>query len=207
MSILLDAGASPSASHDICGRDSLRFLSTWAGPIEEACSPTTFSCVGETRDDEGAVNAADDEIEAAMAKVVAIHLLELFILPLCCFFFVKKWREVDDALDSASRGETPFAKLASFLGGKGGSLKRLDTLGYETTFVLEGYVCRGGNVRLMKRFDTEWAVFAENDKGDNYIQVGTAPTRPSYQDVDQMLQDNNISFKYARDIGLAPKLE
>ena len=86
-------------------------------------------------------------------------------------------------------------------------MKRLDTLGYETTFVLEGYVCRGGNVRLMKRFDTEWAVFAENDKGDNYIQVGTAPTRPSYQDVDQMLQDNNISFKYARDIGLAPKLE
>mmetsp|Transcript_8960 Transcript_8960/g.22613 ORF Transcript_8960/g.22613 Transcript_8960/m.22613 type:complete len:373 (+) Transcript_8960:159-1277(+) len=118
-----------------------------------------------------------------------------------------QWREVDDALDSASRGETPLAKLASFLGGKGGSLKRLDTLGYETTFVLEGYVCRGGNVRLMKRFDTEWAVFAENDNGDNYIQVGTSPTRPSYQDVDKMLQDNNISFKYARDIGLAPKLE
>jgi Domain of unknown function (DUF1995) len=117
-----------------------------------------------------------------------------------------QWRIVDDALDSASRSETPFGKFASFLGGKGNSLKRLDTLGFETTFVLEGYVCRGGNVRLIKRFDTEWAVFAENDAGDNYIQVGTSPERPSYQDVDQMLQAKGVSFKYARDIGLAPKL-
>jgi hypothetical protein len=117
-----------------------------------------------------------------------------------------QWRIVDDALDTASRSESPLGKFASFLGGKGNSLKRLEALGFEATFVLEGYVCRGGNVRLIKRFDTEWVVFAENDAGDNYIKVGKSPTRPSYQDVDKMLQDKGVSFKYARDIGLAPKL-
>ena len=74
-----------------------------------------------------------------------------------------QWRIIDDALDQASRSETPFGKFASFLGGKGNSLRRLEELGYENVFILEGYVCRGGNVRLVKRFDTEWCVFAEND--------------------------------------------
>jgi hypothetical protein len=117
-----------------------------------------------------------------------------------------QWRIIDDALDQASRSEGAFGKLASFLGGKGNSLRRLEELGFETVFVLEGYVCRGGNVRLVKRFDTDWAVFAENDAGTDYIPVGTMTTRPSYQDVDKMLEDKGISLKYARDIGLAPKL-
>ncbi|KAG7337979.1 DUF1995 domain containing protein [Nitzschia inconspicua] len=117
-----------------------------------------------------------------------------------------QWRIVDDALDKASRSEGAFGKFASFLGGKGGSLRRLEELGFETVFVLEGYVCRGGNVRIVHRFDSEWAVFAENDAGTDYIRVGGMPERPSYQDVDKMLEEKGISLKYARDIGLAPKL-
>ena len=110
------------------------------------------------------------------------------------------------ALDSASRSEGVLGNLASFLGGKGNSLRRLEALGFEPTLTLEGYVCRGGNVRLVKRFDTEWAVFAENDAATDYILVGTSEARPTYQDVDTMLSDKGISLKYARDIGLAPKL-
>lgn len=117
-----------------------------------------------------------------------------------------QWRIVDDALDTASRSEGALGMFASFLGGKGNSLRRLESLGFEATFVLEGYVCRGGNVRMVKRFDTDYAVFAENDAGTDYIQVGTAPSRPTYQDVDEMLQEKGIGLKYARDIGLAPKL-
>jgi hypothetical protein len=117
-----------------------------------------------------------------------------------------QWRIVDDALDKASRSDTPLGRVASFLGGKGGSLRRLEEMGYEAVFVLEGYVCRGGNVRLVKRFDTDWAVFAENDAGTDYVRVGGMPDRPSYQDVDKMLEGMGISLKYARDIGLAPKL-
>lgn len=117
-----------------------------------------------------------------------------------------QWRNVDDALDAASKGDGIFGNIASFLGGKGGSLKRLEEMGFQNTFTLEGYVCKGGNVRLVKRFDSDWGVFAENDSGTGFIRVGTSEARPSYQAVDKMLDDNGISLKYARDIGLAPKI-
>ena len=117
-----------------------------------------------------------------------------------------QWRVVDDALDSASRSDSVFGKFASFLGGKGDSLRRLDSLGFESTYTLEGYVCRGGNIRLIKRFDSDWVIFAENDAATDYILVGTSESRPTYQDVDAMLEGKGISLKYARDIGLAPKL-
>lgn len=117
-----------------------------------------------------------------------------------------QWRIADDALDSASKGNGLFGNLASFLGGKGGSLRRLDDMGFENTYTLEGYVCRGGNIRLVKRFDSDWAVFAENDAATDYIQVGTSASRPTYQEVDAMLADKGIGLKYARDIGMAPKL-
>ena len=117
-----------------------------------------------------------------------------------------QWRITDDALDSASRSEGVFGNLASFLGGKGGSLRRLESMGFQSTYILEGYVCRGGNIRLLKIFGSDWAVFAENDAATDYIKVGTSETRPTYQDVDAMLEEKGISLKYARDIGLAPKL-
>jgi hypothetical protein len=117
-----------------------------------------------------------------------------------------QWRIADDALDVASKSGGVFGNLASFLGGKGGSLRRLEELGYQSTYILEGYVCRGGNVRLIKRFDSDWAVFAQSDDATNYIKVGTMETRPTYQDIDAMLVKGGISLKYARDIGLAPKL-
>jgi hypothetical protein len=98
-----------------------------------------------------------------------------------------------------------LGNFASFLGGKGNSLKRLDSMGFENVFVLEGYVCRGGNIRMIKRFDSDWAVFAENDSADDYIKVGTSKPRPTYQDIDQMLQDKGVAMKWARDVGLAPK--
>jgi len=117
-----------------------------------------------------------------------------------------QWRNVDDALDSASKSDGVFGAFASFLGGKGSVLRRLDELEYCPTFTLEGYVCRGGNVRLIKRFDSDWIVFAENDSGDKYARVGTKKDRPTYQDVEKMLDDNGVGYKYARDLGMAPKL-
>jgi len=117
-----------------------------------------------------------------------------------------QWRNVDDALDAASRKEGFVGKLASFLGGKGDCLKRLEDMGYENVYTLEGYVCKGGNVRLMKRFDSDWRVFAENDSATEFIPVGTSKSRPTYQDVDKMMDDKGISLKYARDMGFAPKL-
>ena len=117
-----------------------------------------------------------------------------------------QWRIADDALDKASRSDGLFGGLASFLGGKGGTLRKLDELGFQNTYILEGYVCRGGNIRMIKRFDSDWIVFAENDAATNYVKVGESTTRPTYQEVDAMLENKGIQVKYARDMGLAPKI-
>lgn len=71
-----------------------------------------------------------------------------------------QWRNVDDALDVASKKGGVFGGLASFLGGKGVSLQRLDEMGFDNAYTIEGYVCRGGNIRMVKRFDSDWVVFA-----------------------------------------------
>ncbi|KAL9186181.1 hypothetical protein ACHAXT_005419 [Thalassiosira profunda] len=118
-----------------------------------------------------------------------------------------QWRNVDDALDSASKSGGVVGAFASFLGGKGSVLRRLDELGYRPTYTLEGYVCKGGNIRMVKRFDSDWIVFAENDSGDAFVRVGSmGDRRPSYQDVEKMLDDKGVGYKYARDLGMAPKL-
>ncbi len=117
-----------------------------------------------------------------------------------------QWRNVDDALDSASKSGGILGAFASFLGGKGSVLRRLDELGYVPTYTLEGYVCKGGNVRLIRRYDSDWIVFAENDDGDNYARIGSMRERPTYQDVERMLDDKGVGYKYARDLGMAPKL-
>ena len=117
-----------------------------------------------------------------------------------------QWRNVDDALDSASKSDGVFGAFASFLGGKGSVLRRLDELQYTPTYTLEGYVCKGGNIRLIKRFDSDWIAFAENDSGDKYVRVGSMSNRPTYQDVEKMLDDKGVGYKYARDLGMAPKL-
>ena len=74
-----------------------------------------------------------------------------------------QWRTIDDALDTVSKQGGFMGSVANFLGGKGNSLKRLDELGFRSVYTIEGYVCKGGNVMLMKRFDSDWIVFAEND--------------------------------------------
>lgn len=117
-----------------------------------------------------------------------------------------QWRQVDDALDSASKGTGFFAGLANFLGGKGGTLQALTNAQFVPVYTLEGYVCRGANVRLLQTHDSDWAVFCERDDSESFINVGTTPQRPTYQQVEQMLQAANIGYKYARDMGMEPKL-
>ena len=66
-----------------------------------------------------------------------------------------QWRVTDDWFDGVSRSDTGiFGSIAGFLGGKGNTLRKLAELGFEPTYSLEGYVCRGWNVRMVKRFDT-----------------------------------------------------
>jgi hypothetical protein len=118
-----------------------------------------------------------------------------------------QWRQVDDVLDTASKGSGFFSQLASFLGGKGNTLKRLEEADFSTSvYNFEGYVCRGSNVRLLQVLDSEWAVFCQRDDGESYAAVGKSKRRPTYQDVDAMLNTAGINFKYSRDMGWEPKI-
>lgn len=114
-----------------------------------------------------------------------------------------QWRQVDDALDTYSQGEGFLSGLASFLGGKGATLKRLKEAGFEPVYTLEGYVCRGRNVRLLKILDSEWSIYYE-DENDRFVSVGQLPKakRPTYQDVDELMSQAGLSLGYARDMGL-----
>jgi len=107
-----------------------------------------------------------------------------------------QWRSVDDALDASSKAGGFFGKLASSLGGKGGSMKRLDDLGYQAVFTIEGYVCKNRDIRLIKRFDSDWRVFAADAEGQNYTPVGSSKERPTYQECDKMLGDAGIQLSY-----------
>jgi len=107
-----------------------------------------------------------------------------------------QWRSVDDALDATSKTEGFFGMLASSLGGKGNSLRRLDALDYNSVYAIEGYICKGRDIRLIKRFDSNWRVFVADSDGDNYKPVGTSVERPTYQECDKMLDEAGIVLSY-----------
>jgi hypothetical protein len=107
-----------------------------------------------------------------------------------------QWRLVDDALDTYSQGEGFLGSLANFLGGKGGALKLLKETGFTPVYTLEGYVCRGYNVRLLQVLDSDWNVFCERQDGDSFAAVGSMPSRPTYQEVNSMLEDSGIDYAF-----------
>lgn len=107
-----------------------------------------------------------------------------------------QWRVTDDWFDGVSKTDDGwFGKVAGFLGGKGNTLRRLAELDFESVYNLEGYVCRGWNVRMIKRFDSDYFVYADEENG-NYKQVGTKPERPTYQEVEKMLDAAGFGFRY-----------
>ena len=107
-----------------------------------------------------------------------------------------QWRTVDDILDTLSKTEGPLSGFASFLGGKGGVLKQLSDLGFKPVYTLEGYVCRGSNVRILQTYDADWSVFCEMDNGGSLVAVGASLMRPTYQDVEAMLTAAGIDARY-----------
>ena len=82
--------------------------------------------------------------------------IEDYVVPMAkqsglILLFNPQWRLTDDVFDSASQETGFFGKVATFLGGKGGTLKKLDEMNFESVYNFEGYVCRGYNVRMIKR--------------------------------------------------------
>ena len=108
-----------------------------------------------------------------------------------------QWRVTDDWFDGVSKTDPGFfGQVAGFLGGKGATLRRLGELNFESVYNLEGYICRGWPVRMVKRFDSPYTVYVEEGEG-SYKQVGTQEERPNYQEVEKMLDDGGFGFRYA----------
>jgi hypothetical protein len=63
-------------------------------------------------------------------------------------------------------------------------------------YTIEGYVCKNRNIRLIKRFDSNWRVFVADTDGENYTPVGTSVGRPTYQECDKMLDEAGIVLSY-----------
>ena len=184
--VTADAGLLPRVNEDRSvdesGVDGVGLLSTDDGAVSCWLQPTQ-ECIDGI--EESAKKAKEDQIVLLMNP---------------------QWRQVDDALDTYSKGEGFMANIASFLGGKGGSLKRLQEAGFQPVYSLEGYVCRGANVRLLQVLDSDWYVFCERDDGETFINCGSTPSRPSYQQVDELLSSAGVTFKFSRDMGMEPKL-
>lgn len=165
----------------------------------------------------GLLSTSDNSIQCYVQptqEIIGDVLAQSSNTPLVVFLN-PQWRQVDDALDTASQGEGFLSGLASMLGGKGGTLKQIREAGFVPVYTLEGYVCRGSNVRLLQVYQPSqgssassapWSVFCERDDGESFVFVGTSELRPTYQEVERMLNDADIGFKYARDMGMQPKL-
>ena len=83
MSILLDGEPLPSASQSICGRFCLRLRRRVAGPMEEACSPTTLRGLMVVRDEEIVTNAhvkVDSEIPMASEAILLTVMIRCTVL-------------------------------------------------------------------------------------------------------------------------------
>jgi Domain of unknown function (DUF1995) len=106
-----------------------------------------------------------------------------------------QWRLVDDALDVASSESSSspswLSNFASFLGGKGNTLKLLKEDGYQPVYTLEQYVCRNCNIRLIQVIDSKWHIYYEpkRQEGSNheFVYLGSTDVRPTYQEVKSLV--------------------
>uniref|UniRef100_A0A7S2HIP4 DUF1995 domain-containing protein n=1 Tax=Octactis speculum TaxID=3111310 RepID=A0A7S2HIP4_9STRA len=117
-----------------------------------------------------------------------------------------QYRDADDTLDYiASNGGGLFSAVAGFLGGKASFVNELDDLGFVSTFILEQYVIRGSELKYFLAYPSKWQIYITGDEGEP-IFLGESTTRPDYNKIDDLLQENKIAVKAARDLKQAPKL-
>uniref|UniRef100_A0A7S0HG21 DUF1995 domain-containing protein n=1 Tax=Hanusia phi TaxID=3032 RepID=A0A7S0HG21_9CRYP len=118
-----------------------------------------------------------------------------------------QWRETMDGYDLLGKQDGLLGRIGNFLGGTSGARKELAELEFEDTFLLQQYVVRGSDCQIMKCYpSSSWFVFSRNDEGKD-VFVGKQETRPSYQDIERLLEEKGVAAKWARDAGLSKKFE
>lgn len=117
-----------------------------------------------------------------------------------------QYRESDDTLDYISKSGGFFSSVAGFLGGKAKFVKMLDEeIGFVDTFSLQSFVVRGSEVKYYKTYPFDWRIFVVGDEGED-IYLGESKSRPDYNKIDALLEENGVALKYVRDMGSKAKL-
>jgi len=108
-----------------------------------------------------------------------------------------QWKERDDPLDALSRKGGFLGTVGSFLGGKAATEAELARLGFVDVYSLAEYRCRGSLIRLQLVYPYGWTAFYREGVTDEEwkpLIVGVSE-RPSYQDVEAALKENNVPFR------------
>ena len=88
--------------------------------------------------------------------------------------------------------------LGSVLGGNAQQEVELkETLGFVETYTLVEYVCRGSRICLHLSYPHGWTASYRNDSDEWVPMLSGQPTRPTYQEIEVALQDNDVPFKFS----------
>eukprot|EP00961_Rhodomonas_salina_P293741 3933993-Rhodomonas_salina.5 len=83
-----------------------------------------------------------------------------------------------------------------------GARKEVSDLGFEDTYLIQQYVVRGDDCQIIKAFPyPNWVVYTSTDDGKK-VMLGEQATRPTYQDIEALLEAKGVSAKWAREAGL-----
>jgi len=113
-----------------------------------------------------------------------------------------QWRETADGYDLLGSKEGLLGQIGNFLGGTAGARKEVSDLGFEDTYLIQQYVVRGDDCQIIKAFPyPNWVVYTSTDDGKK-VMLGEQATRPTYQDIEALLEAKGVSAKWAREAGL-----
>lgn len=109
--------------------------------------------------------------------------------------------------DELGKKEGFLGAIGNFLGGTSGTRQQIADLGFEDTYLIEQFVVRGDDVRIVKCYPyPEWYAYTEND-GGKVTLLGTSKTRPTYQQISDMFEKKGVAMKWAREAGLGKEFK
>mmetsp|Transcript_33000 Transcript_33000/g.83279 ORF Transcript_33000/g.83279 Transcript_33000/m.83279 type:complete len:339 (-) Transcript_33000:276-1292(-) len=164
-------------------------VSLWTAQAEKAADDMSAFCQpnGETLD------AVEQVCKSAGPRLV------LMINP--------QWRETMDSYDELGNKEGLIGAFGRFLGGTTGDRQRVADLGFKDTYLIQEYVVRGDDCRIVKSYPyPDWYAYTSDDD-EKLVCLGKQKSRPTYQDISDMFEEKGVAMKWAREAGIGKKFE
>eukprot|EP00282_Hemiselmis_andersenii_P016921 CAMPEP_0114136034 /NCGR_PEP_ID=MMETSP0043_2-20121206/14997_1 /TAXON_ID=464988 /ORGANISM="Hemiselmis andersenii, Strain CCMP644" /LENGTH=330 /DNA_ID=CAMNT_0001229757 /DNA_START=161 /DNA_END=1153 /DNA_ORIENTATION=- len=191
----------------------LRRLSSTAGGVGAKCT--------EQRLDESGVDgvslwtaqaekASDDMFAFCQPNGEALDAVEQVCKsagPRLVLLINPQWRETMDSYDELGNKDGLLGAFGRFLGGTTGDRKKVADLGFKDTYLIQEYVVRGDDCRIVKCYPyPDWYAYTTDDD-EKLVCLGKQKTRPTYQDISDMFEEKGVAMKWAREAGIGKKFE